>query len=413
MSATSPATPSPGPRWAEIAAHLEGLLTGPTEQQRRLAATLAVALPPSLPAPVAAARLRAALGDVLLESSARDVELPDVLTDIDEELGVTEPAVLAVHTRAEVTAWFEARYMLMTIRGLRTLRPEPGDVVAEHQLGGALRIVSSVGAGGRIYFRGGRSAWPNHLEPVVRAGEEDDGMHRDNAENAIRLERRRGMSSPTKWAALDAYVLRDRIPSPEAIRGLEELLERGERMEEPLQQHLTAHPALLASLVVGGHKTWVIPKQRLGAQHVTDFLVMGLNSAGPHWVMVELEAARHDIALQSGRLSGPTRHAVDQIQDWRDWLTRNVAHAETEHGLVGLRPQDPGLVIIGRDSPRAERDPARLTLRAESRIDVHSWDWLLRSAQNLSADGSHWSDFAFEHLRQPPESALASLRPRR
>lgn len=411
MTVALPASPAPEPRWAQIAARLEALVEGPTSGQRALAGTLSVHLPDDLPAPVAAARLRAALSDVLLERHAQNVDLPDVLADIEEELGITRPAVLTVRTRAEVSAWFQARYMLMTARGLRTLRPEPNDVVAEHRLGGTLRTISSVGSEGRVYFRGGRSSWPNHLTAVTRSDDDDGNEHRVAAENAVRLERRRGMASPTRWATLDTYALDDRIPTPESIRGLEELLESGERFEEPLQQHLTTHPALLASLVVGGHKTWVIPKQRFGGQHVTDFLVMGLNSAGPHWVMVELEAARHDIALKSGRLSGPTRHAVNQIQDWRDWLTRNVAHAETELGLIGLRPQDPGLVIIGRDEPTAELDPARMTLRAESRIDVHSWDWLLRSARNLTTDGSHWSDFAFEHLRQPP--GFASLRPHR
>lgn len=388
------------PRWAQIAARLEALLQQPTDAQRTLADTLHVSLPANLPAPVAAARLRAALSDVLLEHAATDVELPEVLEDIEAELGITEPAHLTTYTRAEVSAWFQSRYMLMTARGLRAVRPEPGDVVMEHRVGKVLRTISSVSEDGRIYFRGGRSSWPNHLTMVVRASEHDDHDHRVTAANSVRLEQRRGMASPRRWAALEEYALRDRIPTSEAIRGLEELLEGGERYEEPLQRHLAAHPALLASLVVGGHRTWVIPKQRLGAQYVTDFLVMGLNSDGPHWVMVELEAARHDIHLPSGRLSASTRHAVDQIRDWRDWLTRNVAHAETEMGLIGLRPDDPGLVIIGRADPQADRNPARMTLRAESRIDVHSWDWLLRCAQNLNADGSHWSEFAFEYLRQ-------------
>jgi hypothetical protein len=400
VSTAPAALHSSEPRWAQIAARLEALLRQPTDAQRTLADTLNVPLPDGLPAPVAAARLRAALNDALLERAATDAALPEVLNDIESELGITEPAQLTTYTRAEVSAWFQSRYMLMTARGLRALRPEPGDVVKEHRVGESLRTISSVSEDGRVYFRGGRSSWPNHLTMMVRVSEHDEHDHRVTAANSVRLEQRRGMASPQRWAALDEYALRDRIPTREAIRGLEELLEGGEWYEEPLQRHLAANPSLLASLVVGGHKTWVIPKQRLGAQYVTDFLVMGLNSAGPHWVMVELEAARHDIHLRSGRLSAPTRHAVDQIRDWRDWLTRNVAHAETEMGLIGLRPDDPGLIIIGRADPHADRNPARMTLRAESRIDVHSWDWLLRSAQNLSADGSHWSDFAFEHLRQ-------------
>lgn len=88
--------------------------------------------------------------------------------------------------------------------------------------------------------------------------------------------------------------------------------------------------------MVGGWKTFVIPKQKLGAEHVTDFLVLGINSAGPQWVTVEIEASRHRIVIKDGSLSRPTRHAIKQIQDWRNWLTSNVAYAHMELALYGL-----------------------------------------------------------------------------
>ena len=73
------------------------------------------------------------------------------------------------------------------------------------------------------------------------------------------------------------------------------MLESGEKREEPLQKVLTQYPELLASTVVGGWKTFVIPKPRLGSEYVPDFLVLGINSVGPQWVTIEIEGARHKI----------------------------------------------------------------------------------------------------------------------
>ncbi len=125
VSTAPAALHSSEPRWAQIAARLEALLRQPTDAQRTLADTLNVPLPDGLPAPVAAARLRAALNDALLERAATDAALPEVLNDIESELGITEPAQLTTYTRAEVSAWFQSRYMLMTARGLRALRRNP------------------------------------------------------------------------------------------------------------------------------------------------------------------------------------------------------------------------------------------------------------------------------------------------
>ena len=58
-------------------------------------------------------------------------------------------------------------------------------------------------------------------------------------------------NSPLKPLSLAAHPLNDSKPVPEAIRALEELLESGERLEQPSQNLLVRYPALLASIVVG------------------------------------------------------------------------------------------------------------------------------------------------------------------
>lgn len=51
-------------------------------------------------------------------------------------------------------------------------------------------------------------------------------------------------------------------------------------------------------------------------------------------------------------------------------------------------------MIIGREVPGKEHDPAR-SIRAErDKIEIHSWDWLLRHASNMIRDGGRVYGFA-------------------
>ena len=295
----------------------------PSDAQRTTAAALGIDLPENIPATVAAVVLKQYLSDVLLEDVGRAGEIPDALLTLEDDLEIGGHAALVTGSRAEVSAWFAARYMVMTARGLRSNRPGIGDVVTSSAWPGEQRVISSIGDDGRVYMKGrpARKAWPNHLQIVERVGE--PGYAGRVA--AIRAALLNGASYKLmdldRLEPLREFKLASHVPSPEAIRALEELLESGERREEPFQVLLTRYPSLLAATVVGGWRTYVIPKQRLGAEHVPDFLVLGINSLGPQWLMVEIEATRHPIVNKDDTLSGPTRHAIKQIQDWSEWLT--------------------------------------------------------------------------------------------
>jgi hypothetical protein len=215
------------------------------------------------------------------------------------------------------------------------------------------------------------------------------------------------------FRSLEPFVVDDVVPTPEAIRALEELMESGERREERFQEVLTAHPALLASLVIGNWQTYVIPKVRLGSEYVPDYLVLGLNSLGPQWLTVEIEGQHHRIEIANGDLSQATRHAVRQVVDWRDWLTGEIGYAQRTLGLYGLTNRAPGLVIIGRSEPTLERASERSRSGEDSDIEIHSWDWLLRNARNFTSGYNH-SDFARRTLEamRPDGFPTGSLAPR-
>ncbi|HXH78692.1 Shedu anti-phage system protein SduA domain-containing protein [Nocardioides sp.] len=384
------------PRWEQVALSLELAAARPSEAQQATAKAIGLVLPDDVPESVAAVLLKKHLAGVLLERLGRESEIPDTLVELEEGLGISKPAVLMTDSAVEVSAWFAARYMLMTARGLRDVQPGIGDVVTSQAWPGERRVISSIGDGGRVYMRGhpSRKAWPNHLKIIARLGQGEWAEEAATIEAALRNGASYKLMNLDRLDALQEYKLLSHMPSPEAVRALEELLESGERLEELFQSLLTQHPSLLAATVVGASGTYVIPKQRLGAEHVPDFLVLGINSLGPQWLLVEIEAARHSIVNGDGTLSGQTRHAIKQIRDWGEWITTNVAYAHSELGLHGLTNRAPSLVIIGRDEPTMERQPSRSRSGEGERIAIHSWDWVLRSARNLSATAIGFSELA-------------------
>lgn len=375
--------------WEEVAQKLESLASSPTKEQLRVATALGVALDADLPAPVAAVVLRSHLEVALMESVGRDSEIPEALETLEDQLGVVDRAELRTGSSAEVSAWFASRYMLLTARGLRALRPQVGDVVARGDSPEQM-IVSSISDNGRVYMKGGRgkAAWPNYLTVIARDGESEDHAALVAAVDAdLRNSRASHVPNSPKLALLDQYRVRPLVPPSEAVRELEDLLESGERLEGPFQDLLERQPQLLASLVVGNWGTYVIPQQRLGSDYVTDFLVLGVNSLGPQWLAVEIEAPRHQLLRADGDLRQSVNHAIGQIQSWRQWLTENVAEAQDDLHLYGIQSQIRGLVVIGRGEPSLDRQSSRAIVGEQQTIDVHTWDWLLRQARQLLADG--------------------------
>jgi hypothetical protein len=178
------------------------------------------------------------------------------------------------------------------------------------------------------------------------------------------------------WMDLSAHDFRD----------LRKCLARADR-EEDMQRFLTNHPNLLAAQLAGGHGRWVIPKKRLGAEHIPDFVVGERSSAGFEWFAVELKSPKAKMFTKAGDPTHQLTHAMRQIDDWRAWLQTNQNYAARPQGEGGLGLTDisaslDGLILIGRpnDTDEATHSRRREMFR-RSRIKIHSYDWLLGSGQ--------------------------------
>lgn len=157
--------------------------------------------------------------------------------------------------------------------------------------------------------------------------------------------------------------------------------------ERPVQAHLAANSRLLTVTVNGGHGRWLLPQVRLGAHYVADFLLAHGDSAGVWWTLVELESPTKPMFTQGGELADRTRHAVDQVQSWRNWLRENGDHARKPRdqsglGLPGISERSFGMVLIDRRANLADEDQWRRRLVFEQNlVSVHTYDWLLDTIQ--------------------------------
>lgn len=186
---------------------------------------------------------------------------------------------------------------------------------------------------------------------------------------------------------LEQYlVLWDKITT-DHILALRQILKEA-KVEEDLQKFLTENSIFLIQHLGGGHGRYVLPKPRLGAELIPDFLIAEMSSIGIEWHGVELESSFSDIFTSSGQPSHFVTQAVQQVVEWRAWLESNVAYArspksENGLGLVGITPDLPATILIGRRDKEFPPSFNAFRRQANSRqnIEIHTYDWLADQAE--------------------------------
>jgi hypothetical protein len=132
-----------------------------------------------------------------------------------------------------------------------------------------------------------------------------------------------------------------------------------------------------------GNQLGADTKQRLGAEHVTDFLIAERHSFGFAWQAVELESPLRPMFNKNGDPSRHLNHALRQLTDWRAWLKANQSYAarprsEGGLGLTDIDANVKGLVLIGRRANIPDCTAARRRQMVQDlNVDIHSYDYLL------------------------------------
>jgi hypothetical protein len=75
----------------------------------------------------------------------------------------------------------------------------------------------------------------------------------------------------------------------------------------------------------GHHSCFIFPEFQLGTEYKADYLLVGTNSHGYHFVFVELEDHKGSVTLEDGEFGAVIRKGMSQVGRWRIWLAENFS----------------------------------------------------------------------------------------
>ena len=128
----------------------------------------------------------------------------------------------------------------------------------------------------------------------------------------------------------------------------DELMNSAQR-EEAYQQFLTQNPVFLDPLA-----TQVIPKQRLGIEHITDFVLRRLDDK---YILMEIEKPQDELFTTADDFSAKFTHALGQVLDFQQWID---THGEYARSLLPHISSPRGLLVMGRSTTLTEAQRAKL-----------------------------------------------------
>ena len=166
----------------------------------------------------------------------------------------------------------------------------------------------------------------------------------------------------------------------EIAHEFEALLERTPG-ENEIQAFLEQNPIILSQQLPHCHH--VVPKPRLGSEYVPDFMLPEMNSGGTQWYLVELEPCFGSLVTTKGVFTERVRGAIQQIRDWRSWLSQNLDYASKpvpQHGLglSEIQNRPAAWIVAGRRSQITDRfNQLRQQVWENDLIEIKTYDRLL------------------------------------
>lgn len=91
----------------------------------------------------------------------------------------------------------------------------------------------------------------------------------------------------------------------------------------------------------GHHDGYIFQEVALPPNHQADFLVIGKNSHGYHFLLFELENPYNNITTKDGSYGATIRKGISQIDDWKAWMDKNFTTLKN----VLLKVKNPNLEL--------------------------------------------------------------------
>lgn len=392
--------------WRDAARAIQQTLELCDAEQRELAVRLGIDLPDSIPARVAAALLARHLAGPLRLGPDRPMSAAqrEFLNDLLTELEIDEPE--SATTYDVTSAWLDVLIAKRALSALEREQPMRGDYIEDRgRRFVSPEVASSISDGGVVYLTGhGSQRVPAHrVEVIARASDTGPEAIELSRKAANARARRANLAMPPSGPQMDV-LLRYRVrgcPEQSQIELLRKAI-NGAPDEKPIQRVIEEHPILLAGLTQSSWGKYVRSQVSLGGDLYPDFLMAVADSAGIHWTLVELESPRAErVGMANGQLGESARTGVNQVEDWREWLTQNLAFARETRGLIGIRPESSGMVIVGRRLQGSWPSfSARRRLFEDRGVTLHSYDWLVEALEhgagvNRPGGPLDWPDWQF------------------
>jgi hypothetical protein len=144
--------------------------------------------------------------------------------------------------------------------------------------------------------------------------------------------------------------------------------------EEPVHQFLKQHPELICPTT---GRWW--SKLRFG-ERISDFVFCEPSN---DYLLVEIEAPIRELFRKDGQQREELTHAINQIADWIQYISKNRERVEKELDLVGISTNPRALVVIGRSgSLTAENREKLVTLQSQyGKLRILTYDDVLIGAR--------------------------------
>jgi hypothetical protein len=131
---------------------------------------------------------------------------------------------------------------------------------------------------------------------------------------------------------LDPLLLKNKVELKKLCNDFLELLNDKNTGEKEILNYINVRKAyhLIGSIQkknfnFGHQGTYIFPELELGTSHRADFIIIGLNSDGFHFVFVEFESPYGKIKIDDGDEGEVIRKGLNQVEDWDRWLDGNFS----------------------------------------------------------------------------------------
>ncbi|PRB06025.1 hypothetical protein CQ046_02275 [Chryseobacterium sp. MYb7] len=152
----------------------------------------------------------------------------------------------------------------------------------------------------------------------------------------------------------------------------------------------------------GHHDRYIFKEFELPPHHVCDYLIIGKNSHGYHFLLIEFENIYNNITISDGDFGTTIRKGLNQIDDWKIWMDKNFqsfsSNLKRFNNKYKTLPDEFNdydstrfiyCVVAGRRENYKEKTYRKVRELSKQNIILTHYDKLLEEAKFLIKSGNY------------------------